>query len=120
MLEHLLQRAAEPRERLPCVVERLQDDGRARVELGEHAADISRPGEGIRSPRQVGRVVADVQLCALFDEPEGRVPNAAGADEPLDGGEREQVVETPRLVPRYDERPLLPVVAEEVFGREGL
>jgi hypothetical protein len=55
---------------------------------------------------------------ALLDEPEGRVADSSGADEPLDVGFGQEDVEAPRLLPGDDERLLLPVPAEEVFGRD--
>jgi hypothetical protein len=42
----------------------------------------------------------------------------ARAEKPLDVGDREEVVEPLRFVPRDDERLLLPVLAEKLLGRD--
>src|SRR5215204_6490852 len=86
MPEGALERGAE-RGRVRAVeVEALDDDRRARVELCEHPLDVDRSGERGRSPRQVDRVVRDVELRAFFHEAEGRKPEPGLAHEALDLG----------------------------------
>jgi hypothetical protein len=97
------------------VVQRLQHDGGARLELAEYARDVRRPREGVRSPRQVGRVVLEGDLLARPDQPERRIANSSRADEPLDVGLGEEVVETARLVARDDERLPFPPLGEELI-----
>jgi hypothetical protein len=96
------------------VVQRLQHDGGARLELAQYARDVRRCGERVRSPRQVGRVVLEGNLLARPDETERWIANSTRADEPLDVGLREEVVEAARLVARDDERPPFPPLGEEL------
>ena len=97
-------------------MEALEHDRRAALPFGEHALDVRRAGEGGRAPGDVDRVVADAQLIARLDKTETRVAQVARADELLDLGLREQVVESTCLVPLDRERPALPVLLEELFG----
>ena len=113
--ERLLEQAAEDGERVPAHVERLEDDRRPGLPLGEDARDVHGARER-RAPGDVAAVLADGELPAFADEPEGRIPDRGGADEPLDVRFREQVVEAAALVSRHDERALLPVLVEERRG----
>jgi hypothetical protein len=72
MAERGLQRPAELCERPPVQVQALEDDRRAVLELREDALDVCGAGEGLRAPREVFRVVGDVELRAGLREPEGR------------------------------------------------
>jgi len=111
---------AELDERRPVEVQSLEDDGRAGLPLGEDPVEVDRAGEGARSPGKVDRVVGRVELCPLADEPEGRIPDAGRTDDPFDVRLGEQVVESPRLVTRGNERTPLPVGGEELPVGEGL
>jgi hypothetical protein len=95
-------------------VQRLQHDGGARLELAQYARDVRRSGERVRSPRQVGRVVLEGNLLARPDEAERWIANSTRADEPLDVGLREEVVEAARLVACDDERVPFPLLGEEL------
>ncbi len=97
------------------MVERLEDDGRARLELGEDTVDVDRPAERLGLPGKVGRVGARIDRVTVADEPEGRETKRARADQPLDVVGRDQILEAIRLLPAYDERLLLPVSGEEFF-----
>ena len=76
--------AAEVGDRRPVVVERLKDDRRAVLELGEDAVDVDRPAERLRAPAEVDRVRLRLEHGPLADEPERREAQRARADQPLD------------------------------------
>jgi hypothetical protein len=101
-------------------VERLEHDRRAAFELLEDPVDVGRPGERRRPPAEVDGVVADLDPLALLDETEGRVADPRRADEPLDIRLREEAVEARRLAARDDERLSLPMLGEELLGRDRL
>ena len=117
--ERFLELPAEDRQRQPVHVQRLEDDRRARLPLGEDAGDVHRLREG-GPPGDVGGVGADVELPTLAHQPESGIADRRGADQPLDVGLGEEVVEAARLVPRDDERPLLPMLGEERVGGDGV
>ena len=71
--EERFQLPAVAGERQPVVVQALEDDRRARLELGEHAAHVGDAGEGRRPPGQVGRVARDRR--ARLDEAERGRPD---------------------------------------------
>jgi hypothetical protein len=96
----------------------LEDDRRAGFELLEHAPDVGGAGERRRPPGKVDGVVVDLELGAFLDEPESREADAARADEPLDVGEGQEVVEAALLRPRDDKRLLLPVLGEKLLRRD--
>ena len=68
----LLERPAEPGERRPRVVERLEDDRRAVGERRRHAVRVGDAQERFRPPRDVGRVRRLGDRAALLDQPEAR------------------------------------------------
>ena len=104
---------------MPVHVERLEDDRRAGLPLGEDARNVGGARER-RAPRDVVACTSPtIELAALLHQPERRVANRGRADEPLDVGLGEQVVEATRLVPRDDERPPLPVLGEERLASTG-
>ena len=117
--ERFLELPAEDRQRQPVHVQRLEDDGGARLPLGEDAGDVHRLREG-GPPGDVGGVGADVELPTLAHQPESGIADRRGADQLLDVGLGEEVVEAARLVPRDDERPLLPMLGEERVGGDGV
>ena len=116
MAELGFERAAELRERQPVHVQRLEDDRRAVLELGEHPLDLGGARERRRPPGDIRRVGRDVELRAGLREPEARIAQTAGREKPLDVSDREEVAEAPLLGPRDDERLLLPVAVEELLG----
>ncbi|MEX2464770.1 MAG: hypothetical protein WD428_02725 [Gaiellaceae bacterium] len=94
----------------------LEDDRGAGFELGHDSVDLGRPREGRRPPGDVDGVVVEPDLRALLDETEGGEADSRRADEPLDVRLGEERVEAARLLPGDDERLLLPVPAQELFG----
>jgi hypothetical protein len=116
--ELALERPAELRQRRPGEMQGLENQRRARLERIQYAADLGRAAEGNRPPGQALRVGADLELLGGLDQAEGGVAQPAGADEPLDVGDRKEVVETTLPVPRGDERLPLPVLGEELLGRD--
>jgi len=115
-----LELAAKGCERRVVKLKRLEDDRRAALELGGDSLDPSRPGEGLRRPRDVLRIVAEHELLALLDDPERRISEASSGDAAFDLGDREQVVEAPLLVAWDEEGPPLPVLVEEPIGLDRL
>jgi hypothetical protein len=93
----------------------LKDDRRAVLELGEDTLDIGSARKGLRAPREVGRVGGDIELRAGLGEAEAGKAEAAGAEEPLDVRDGQEVVEATFLRARDDERSLLPVALEELL-----
>jgi hypothetical protein len=87
MAELALEHAAELAERRPGVVEPLEHEGRACLELGEHPSDVGGAAERLRPPRDVLRVGADLELLFRLDEAEAGVPQASRAQKPLDVGD---------------------------------
>jgi hypothetical protein len=83
-------------------VERLEDDRGAGLPRGEDAGNVGGVRER-RAPRDVGRVVADVELAAFLNEPEAGVADRRRADQPFDVVLREQVVEATLLVAGDDQ-----------------
>jgi hypothetical protein len=120
MPELPLEPAAELRERGPGEVQPLEDERRPRLELREDAADVRGPAERRRPPGDALRVGVDVEFRAGLDEAKRGVAKAARAEKPLDVGGGEEVVETAFLGAGDDERLLLPVLGEEVLGRDRL
>jgi hypothetical protein len=104
-----LQLSAEEREREVVQVQRLEDDRRARRKLPRYPFDVGGACEGPRSPRQLGRVVARVELRVGLDEAEGRKAKRARADETLDVRLGEQVVVPSRFASGDVERLVLEV-----------
>ena len=114
LLELRLQLPAEARERRPVEVEALEDDRRAALECRRDRVRVDHAREGLRPPREIGRVVGLGDRAAFANQPQRRCTQAAGGDQPLDVRDREQVVETTRLGARDGERLLLPVLREEL------
>jgi hypothetical protein len=99
-------------------MEGLENQRRAGLDGIQHAADLGGAAEGNRSPGEALRVGADLELLGRFDQAERGVAQPAGADEPLDVGDRKEIVETTLPVPRDDERLPLPALGEELLGRD--
>jgi hypothetical protein len=75
-----LERAAELGQRPPVQVQALEDDRRAVLELGEDALDVGGPAEGLRAPREILRVVGDLELRAGLGQPEAREAKPPGRE----------------------------------------
>ena len=99
MAERALERTAERGGLGAVEVQALDHDRGSRLELGEHALDVRGARERHRPPRKVDRVVGDLELRPLLDEPEGGKAQPRLADEPLDLPLGEQVVEPPGWSP---------------------
>jgi hypothetical protein len=84
MAELAFERAAEFCERRPGEMQSLEDECRPSLELPEDAADFRGPAERRGTPGDALRVRGDVDLLSGFDEAEGRLAQAAGAEKPLD------------------------------------
>ena len=106
---------AVARERQPEVMQALEDDRGAVLELrAARARTSATPVNGRRPPGEVGRVARDGR--ARLHEPEARRPDGGLGDQPLDVPGGEEVVEPAFLLARDDERLLLPVLREEALG----
>jgi hypothetical protein len=100
--ERLFERSAEHCKWVPALVECLEDDRGAGLPGREDAGNVGGVRER-RTPRDVGRVVADVELAALLNEPEAGVADRRRADQPFDVVLREEVVEATLLVAGDDQ-----------------
>jgi hypothetical protein len=101
-------------------LQRLEDDGRATLELRRDTLDAGRPREGLGRPRDVLGVVGEDDLLALLYDPEGRPAEPSVGYATLDLPDREQVVKAPLLVARDKEGLLLPALVEEAIRLDGL
>src|SRR6185436_6923538 len=84
------------------------------------AIRVDDAGERLRPPGDLARVLGLRDRPALLDQPEARRAQPAGGDQPLDVRDREEIVEAPLLGARHGERPLLPVLGEELVGVDRL
>jgi hypothetical protein len=101
-------------------LQRLEDDGRALLELRRDTLDAGRPREGLGRPRDVLGVVGEGDLLALLDDAEGRPAEPSFGYATLDLRDREQVAKAPLLIAGDEEGLLLPVFVEEAIRLDGL
>jgi hypothetical protein len=82
--------------------------------------DFDRRRKRSGPPRQIRRVLPDVQIRARLHEAERRVAQSSRRDEATGLDHREQVVEAPLLTARDEEGLRLPVLLQEAGGLDRL